>query len=119
MLLPVLGETLAVLLHDGVLAAKRMILTELTRLEAEVHALRTAAIEGLIRGINLGQLAADWLFAARLVVLTDIAIVTLVLPSLVQSFLDGLRAFADGSQRLGQVARRPDAADPDRRSTRS
>jgi hypothetical protein len=101
-LLPILGETLAVLIHDGVLAAKRMILTELTRLEAEVHALRAAAIDGLIRGMNLGQVAADWLFAARLVVLVDIAIVTTVLPSIVRSFLDGLTALASGVTTWGR-----------------
>jgi hypothetical protein len=95
-LLPVLGETLAVFLHDGALAAKRLILTELTQLETEVRALRTAAIEGLIGGIGLGQVAADWLYAARLVVFTDLAILTVVLPSIVRSFLDGLRAFAEG-----------------------
>jgi hypothetical protein len=101
-LLPVLGEALAVLVHDGALAAKRMILTELAQVEATVHGLRAAAIDGLIQGMNLGQLAADWLFAARLVVLADIAIVTTVLPELVRSFLDGLRAFAEGVRAWGE-----------------
>jgi hypothetical protein len=101
-LLPVLGEALAVLIHDGALAAKRLVLTELTRLESEVRALRTAAIEGLIAGIGLGQVAADWLYAAQLVVLTDLAVITVVLPSVVRSFLDGLRAFAQGVSAWGK-----------------
>lgn len=95
-LLPVLGETLAALLHDGALVAKRLILTELARLEAEVHGLRRAAIEGLVDAIGLGQLAQDWLVAARTVVLVDLAVATVVLPSLARSFLDGLSAFAHG-----------------------
>ena len=45
--------------------------------------------------------------------LTDIAIVTLVLPSLVQSFLNGLRAFAAGVTAWGQWLDEPGA--PDRR----
>ena len=100
-LLPVLGETIAVLVHDGALAAKRAILTQLVQVESEVHALRAAAIDGLLGAIDFGQLAADWLFAARLVVLSDIAIVTVVLPSVVQSFLSGLRAFAEGVSAWG------------------
>lgn len=100
-LLPVLGETIAVLVHDGALAAKRAILAQLVQVESEVHALRAAAIDGLLGAIDFGQLAADWLFAARLVVLSDIAIVTVVLPSVVQSFLSGLRAFAEGVSAWG------------------
>jgi hypothetical protein len=100
-LLPVVGEALAVLVHDGALAAKRTILGELTSVEAEVGTLRSAAVDGLLRGIGLGQLAADWLSAARDVVLGDIWVLSTTLPSLVRSFLDGLRAFAQGVNAWG------------------
>jgi hypothetical protein len=101
-LLPILGETLAVLLNDGALAAKRAILTALMQVEADVHVLRSAAIDDLLRGIGLGQLAADWLFAARLVVLHDIEVIAVALPSFLQSLLAGVRAFAEGLNAWGR-----------------
>ena len=100
-LLPILGETLAVLVHDGSLEAKRLILTELSEVEQKVHGVRSAAIEGLLQGADLGQLAAEWLFAARIVILTDIAILTTVGPSLLNSFLGGVRAYAEGVTEWG------------------
>jgi hypothetical protein len=101
-LLPMLGEALAVLIHDGALAAKRATLTALMQVEAEVHALRSAAIDDLLRGIGLGQLAADWLFAARLVVLNDIGVLAVAVPSFVQTLLAGLRSFAEGLSAWGR-----------------
>ncbi len=101
-LLPVLGETLAVLVHDGSLEAKRLILVELSEVEGKVRGVRAAALEGLVEGADLGRLAAEWLFAARIVILTDLAILTTVGPSLLNSFLQGVRAFAEGVTEWGK-----------------
>jgi hypothetical protein len=101
-LLPVLGETLAVLVHDGSLEAKRLILVELSEVEGKVRGVRAAALEGLVEGADLGRLAAEWLLAARIVILTDLAILTTVGPSLLNSFLHGVRAFAEGVTEWGK-----------------
>ncbi len=101
LLLPILGDVLAVAVHDGSLAAKRMILTELTELEAKVHAMRSAALEGLIAGADLGGLAARWLSAASFVVLLDVDILTTAIPSLLDALLTSTRLFAEGITEWG------------------
>jgi hypothetical protein len=101
-LLPILGDALAVLLHDGSLVGKRLILTELSELEAKAHGLRSAAIEGLLEGADLGGLAAEWLFAAQIVVLADVEILVVVGPSVLDSFLTGIHAYAAGVTEWGQ-----------------
>ena len=63
LLLPILGELLAVLLHDAALEAKRFVLTKLSELEAKVHALRATAIDGFLRALDLGTVAALELLA--------------------------------------------------------
>jgi len=102
LLLPVLGDVLAVLLHDGSLAAKRKILTELSRVEADVVGMRTAAMEGLIAGASLGGLAQAWLGAARAVILADLVILTTAAPALLDGLLTGLRRFAEGVTAWGK-----------------
>jgi hypothetical protein len=101
-LLPILGEALAVVLHDGALEAKRAILTELGGVEAKAHELRAGALEGLIEAADLGGVAAEWLFAARTVILIDVDVLTTVVPSLLDSFLTGVRAFAEGVTEWGR-----------------
>jgi hypothetical protein len=101
-LLPVLGDVLAVLVHDGSLDAKRLILTELGEVEAKAYGIRAAAIEGLIEGIDLGGVAAEWLFAARIVILADLDILTTAAPSLLNHFLNGLTDYADAITVWGQ-----------------
>jgi hypothetical protein len=101
-LLPILGEALAVVVQEGALEGKRLILTELSELEAQVVGLRAAAIEGLIEGADLGGLAAQWLLATRAVVLADLDVLTKVAPSLLDTVLNGTRAFAQALDAWGQ-----------------
>jgi hypothetical protein len=96
LLLPILGELLAVLLHDAALEVKRLVLTELSGLEAKVHALRATAIDGFLKALDLGTVAANWLTAARVVVLLNLEIVAVAAPKYLETLLDGLRGFADG-----------------------
>ena len=102
LILPVLGDVLATAVHDGSLEAKRLILVELGDVEAQVVALRAAAIDGLLAGADLGDVAARWLAAARIVVLSNVDVLTLVAPSLLGSLLDGTRAFAEGLTAWGK-----------------
>jgi hypothetical protein len=102
LLLPVLGGVLAVGVHDGSLAAKRRILTELSRVEADVVAMRTAAMEGVIAGAGLGGLAQAWLGAARAVIAADLIILTGAAPALLDGLLTGVRRFAEGVSAWGR-----------------
>ena len=101
-LLPILGDALAALVHDGALLAKRLILTELAKVEAEVRALRGGCDRGTARRLSTSASSPPTGSSRHVwIVLGDIAIVTVVLPSLVQSFLTGLRAFAEGVSAWG------------------
>jgi hypothetical protein len=96
LLLPVLGDLLASLVREGSLELKRMILTELSSVEAQAVALRAEAIDGLLAGAAFGDVAARWLDAARVVVTANINVLTFAAPSLLDTLLTGTRAFAEG-----------------------
>ena len=102
LLLPALGDVLATLVHEGSLELKRQILTELSSVEAQAVELRAATIEGVLAGTDLGGLAARWLAASRLVVLTNLDVLTVVAPSLLDTVLRGTRAFAEGINAWGR-----------------
>lgn len=102
LLLPVLGDALASLVREGSLEAKRQILTELSEVEAQVVALRAAAIDGLLAGVDVGDVAARWLDAAQVVILANADVLTVFAPSLLDTLLTGTRAFTEGVNAWGR-----------------